>query len=384
MENLQPGCLLKGGEYAYLHKLYHPVLGFLSGWTSFIVGFSAPIAGSAIGFSEYLFAGLDISGDNTPVVLNLIKKSVAVLIVLVFTIIHYHGIKKGSLIQNGLVVLKVLLILAIIVLGFTIGKPDLKNITSGLSSDTITDGVAFGTVMMLVMFSYSGWNASAYIAGEIKNPGKNVIRSLVMGTSIVFLLYIGINLFFLSAIPHENINDTIAIGEASATKIFGNITGNVISLIIAIMLLSSISAFIMIGPRIYYAMAKDGLFFDFAKEIHSKYEVPGRSIIIQGILAVIFVVFSTLEQLLIFLYFALNIFPFLAVLGLFIARKRNIGEGKIFKVPGYPVIPLIFLMCTFILAIMAFINRPVESSAAIIMVLLGIPIYYLWLRLKQK
>jgi len=374
---------VEGGEYAYLHKLYHPVVGFLSGWTSFIVGFSAPIAGSAIGFSEYLYSGMSVSGSLDPSVLLLLKKATSVFIVLLFTGIHYHGIKKGASIQNSLVVFKIILIVSIIIIGFSFGSTEIGNLGISFNSENGSSGFAYGTAMMLVMFSYSGWNASAYIAGEIKNPEKNISRSLIIGTLIVFLLYLGLNVFFLSSISYDIIGDEIAIGEAAVSTVLGDSTGSIVSIIIAIMLLSSISAFVMIGPRIYYAMARDGLFFSFAKRIHPKYNVPSRSIVIQGILAVAFVLFSSIEQLLVYLYYALNIFPLLAVIGLFIARKRNISAGNHYKVPAYPIIPLIFLACTLYLAIIAFINRPVESAAAILTILIGIPLYYLWIRFKD-
>ena len=310
-------------------------------------------------------------------------KRSSIVIVIVFTAIHYQGIRKGAKIQNFLVVLKIVTILGIIIIGFVLGNPNWKNISFNFNCSFKSEEIAIGTAMMLVMFSYSGWNASAYIAGEIKNPKKNITRSLVTGTVIVILLYLGINLFFLTALPLQELKNTITIGEASSVELFGVWTGNIISLIIAVILLSSISAFIIIGPRIYYAMAKDNLFFNFAGKIHRKYEVPSLSILCQGILALIFVAFSSLEQLLIYLYYALNIFPFLAVMGIFIARKRKIGEENAYKVIGYPVTPVIFLAGTLYLAIAAFINRPVESSAAIITVLIGIPIYYLWIKVRK-
>lgn len=372
-----------GGEYYYLNKIYHPIIGFLSGWISFIVGFSAPIAGSAIGFSEYLFAGLNLEDSFSPTTLILAKKSVSAVIVLLFTTIHFYGIKKGSVIQNFLVFIKVMVILAIIVLGFTIGNHDWNNLNSNILDFSGKNGIAFGTAMMLVMFSYSGWNASSYIASEIKNPEKNIVKSLIIGTVVVFILYIGINLFFLSAIPFNNISDSVAIGEASSTRIFGNMAGNIVSLIISVMLLSSISAFIMIGPRIYYAMSQDGLFFEFAGKINEKYKVPGHSILIQGALAMLFVLFTSLEQLLVYLYYALNIFPILAVIGLFIARRKKIGNENGFKVPAYPYLPILFIIISLYLAVIAFINRPIESSTAIFTIILGIPIYWLWKSIKK-
>lgn len=371
-----------GGEYVYLNILYHPLFGFLSGWTSFIVGFSAPIAGSAIGFSEYLFAGfsLDALSDSTQIIL---KKITSVAIVIIFTTLHYQGIKKGSAVQNLLVIIKVLFILGIIIMGFILGDVKWENIDLRFEDYAGSEEMAIGTAMMLVMFSYSGWNASSYIASEIRNPKRNITLSLLLGTSIVIVLYLGINLFFFTSIPYEEVNQTVTIGEAASVTVFGQSAGKIISIIIALILLSSISAFTMIGPRIYYAMAKDGLFFNFAKRIHKKYEVPSRSILIQGVLAAIFVIFSSLEQLLIYLYYALNIFPILAVLGLFIARRKKIGLDNCYKVVGYPFTPLLFLMGSFYLAIIAFVNRPIESSAALITVALGIPLYFIWLKLRN-
>ncbi|MCF8303882.1 MAG: amino acid permease [Bacteroidales bacterium] len=374
----------EGGEYHYLSRLFHPVFGFLSGWVSFIVGFSAPIASSALGFSEYFFSGLGMQATTIFGDIEVYKKAVATGIVILFTFLHYHGIRRGAAIQNFLVHVKVLLIVALIVAGFAVGNPNWDYISIKPDMSFSPENLAIGTAMMLVMFSYSGWNATAYIAGEISNPKRNILLSLIIGTIIVIVLYIGLNLFFLTAMPFVEVKNSVAIGEKASSIVFGQAAGSVISIVIAIILLSSISAFIMIGPRIYYAMAKDGLFFKFARRVHHKHEVPSYSIAIQGGVAILFVVFSTLEQLLVYLYYALNIFPILAILGLFIARKRKIGEDKAYKVVGYPVTPVLFLMATVYLAIVAFINRPLESGAALATILAGIPIYYLWVWAKRK
>jgi APA family basic amino acid/polyamine antiporter len=154
--------------------------------------------------------------------------------------------------------------------------------------------------------------------------------------------------------------------------------GEALSLLIAFALLSSLSAFIIIGPRVYYAMARDKLFLPFASKIHPRHNVPGKSILIQGTLAVVMVIYGSFEQLVFYLGFALWIFPWLAIAGLFIARKKHIGDESAVKVWGYPVVPIFFLTASLILMAIAFINRPIESSASILTILLGIPFYYLW------
>lgn len=368
-----------GGEYVYLKKLYHPMLGFLTGWTSLIVGFSAPIAGAALSFSEYTFAGIDIPLSDSIIVP---KKTIAVLIILIFTLVHYLGVQLGSKVQNFLTALKILIVLGLASLGLFLGGGDGSIFIANMKSSF--NGLSFGTAIMLVMFSYSGWNASSYIAGELKNPKKTLPFSLVIGTIIVIVLYLAINLFVLTAIPYAELKGTITVVEAAAVKVFGNWMGNGLSLLVSIALLSSLSAFIMIGPRVYFAMARDRLFLPFAAKINSRYQVPGRSIIIQAIIAIIMVLISSIEQLLMYIVFALNIFPWLAIAGLFIARKRKIGEESAVKVKAFPLVPLFYLICSFILMVIMYLDRPIESTAAVLTVGFGIPCYLLWNKVVKK
>jgi len=364
-----------GGEYVYLKKLYHPMLGFLTGWTSLIVGFSAPIASAALSFAEYIFAGIDIPLAEGIVVP---KKMIAILIILIFTIVHYLGVQLGSRVQNILTALKIVIVVGLASIGLAIGSR--AGTIVSFNANSSFNAVSFGTAIMLVMFSYSGWNASSYIAGELKNPKKNLPISLLGGTTIVIILYLAINLFILHALPYSELKGTIAVVEAASVRAFGNWMGKVLSLLVGLALLSSLSAFIMIGPRVYYAMARDRLFLPFAARLHPRYNVPGRSIIIQGVIAIILVLISSIEQLLVYIIFALNIFPWLAVLGLFLARKKGIGEESAVKVKPYPLVPIFFLSASLILMIFMYIGRPMESTASILTVLLGIPCYFLWIK----
>ena len=372
-----------GGEYLYLKRLYHPALGFLTGWTSFFVGFSVPIAASALGFSEYLFAGLSTRlTDITPITLLLYKKSIAVLIIVIFTVIHYLGLKVGSIVQNSLTVVKIFIVLGLASVGLILGGGNWSYLSSGVSQPL--NLWSLGTAMMLVGFSYSGWNASAYIAGELRNPRKTLPISLLAGTGIVIFIFLMVNVFIFQSAQYSELQNTIAVVKTAAVGSFGNWIGENLSFLIAIGLLSSLSAFIILGPRVYYAMAQDRLFFPFAAKVHRRYMVPAASIVIQGTIAVLMVVIGSFEQLLIYIGFALGIFPWLAVIGVFIARKHKIGEETAFKVWGYPLVPVFFLFCSLVLMIFNYINRPLESTAAVVTVLAGIPCYYLWVRSVNK
>ena len=273
-----------GGEYLFLSKLYHPVFGFLSGWVSFIVGFSAPIAASALGFSEYFtraVPGLSVWIQNTGLMdPDLTKKVLAVSVILIFTFIHYRGIKYGARIQNALTLLKILLIVILLTAGFSSGRGDFSNFGQGGS---IPAGLAgwktIGLSLMWIMFAYSGWNASTYLGAEIRNPARNLPGSLIYGTAIVMILYLGLNVLYVYGINPDKMKGVISVGGLAMGSLFGKPAEVLFSILISFALFSSLSAFIIIGPRVYYSMAKDGMFFRSAAKIHKKFQVPSNSIL---------------------------------------------------------------------------------------------------------
>ncbi len=369
----------EGGEYVYLRKLYHPALGFLTGWTSFLVGFSAPIATSALGFAEYIFPGVArLLPSLSPGGLSAGKKILAVAIILLLTLVHYLGIRLGSIVQNTLTLIKIAIVFGLASAGMLLGE--WKGSLLSFHDGGALSGMAFGTAMMLVMFTYSGWNASAYIAGELKQPRRTLPLSLLAGTGIVIVLYLTVNLFFVKSLSFSEMRGSIAIVEVAAVRAFGGWMGRLLGLLTGLALLSSLSAFIILGPRVYFAMAKDRLFFPFAAKVHSRYRVPGASILLQGGIAVLMVVLGTFEQLAKYVGFALGVFPWLAVAGLFLARKRRIGEDSAVRVWGYPMIPLFYLASSLFLMIIAYVDQPVESTAAVATIALGVPCYFLWVK----
>ena len=371
-----------GGEYVYLRRLYHPALGFMTGWTSFFIGFSAPIALSALAFSEYLFAGLAHRFPaSSPQQFWLIKKAVAVAVIATFTALHYVGLRLGARVQNLLTALKIAIILGLACAGLAFGSGDWANLSFDVSGSAGRGGgMALGAAMIMVMFSYSGWNASAYIAGELKRPRSTLPISLVAGTSIVIFLYLALNIFIFRSAPYAELQGVVAVVEVAAVSAFDNWVAYLLGGLIGLAMLSSLSAFVLIGPRVYYAMARDRLFFPFAGQVHRRYGVPSIAIAVQGLTAAVMVAVGSIEQLLIYVGFALGIFPWMAVAGLFIARRRRVGEESAASAWGYPFVPIFFLLSTLALMVLAFVERPLESSAAVVTVMLGLPCYRFLIR----
>jgi len=371
-----------GGEYAFLSRLFHPLFGFLSGWVSFFAGFSAPIAASAIGFSEYLtraFPGLmSLSHNASPIEGMLVKKTLSILVILVFTFIHARGIEVGARVQNFLTLLKVALIVGLIVLGFSLGGGDLGHLLQGGRFRFDFDGwKTIGLSLMWIMFAYSGWNASSYIGSEIKDPRKNLPRSLILGTGTVLTLYLLLNFFYVYAVPPKEMAGVISIGGLAVGNLFGPSFDRVLSGLIAMALFSSLSAFIILGPRVYYAMACDRCFFPFAASVHAKYKVPTRSILLQGAIAAILVLFGTFDQILTYMGFSLGLFPILSVCGVFKLRRE---KNSVYRMPGFPVVPLFYILAGGTILVLGFFERPVESSIALGMALAGAPFFFLFRR----
>jgi len=371
-----------GGEYAFLSELYNPLLGFLSGWISFIVGFSAPIAASSVGFSEYLSRALPGLFQWGSIDIGITKKIFSILIILVFTFIHLQGIKFGSKVQNYLTVLKIALLAGLVILGFSLGTGHSEHFISNESSSMDFGGwKTIALALMWISFSYSGWNASTYIGSEIRDPQKNLPRSLFIGTGVVILLYLSLNTLFVYAIPVEEMKGVIAVGGLAVQKLFGESADQLFSLLISFALFSSISAFIILGPRVYYAMAVNGHFFKFAGNVSAKHKVPSSSILFQAAIAIILVLVGTLDQIFTYMGFALSIFPIMVAFSVFKLRRLN---KSVLKLPGFPWVPAFFILTGLILHVLAYFERPIESSIAVLTVLVGIPFYYVFKKERRN
>jgi APA family basic amino acid/polyamine antiporter len=367
-----------GGEYVYLREIYGPWAGFLTGWTSFFVGFSAPIAATGVAIAAYLTAA-GVIPDSW-----LASKTIAVGAVAALTAVHYCGVRLGAWVQNALTVLKLVLLFGLVAAGFAFGAGDAGFLTG--SGEFWAGGKwnQLGLALLWVMFAYSGWNAAAYLAEEVHEPARTLPRSLLLGTLAVMGIYVLVNLLFFFSAPAADLRGQVAIGDVAVRHLFGEGAGSKLSILIAAGLLSSLSAYVLIGPRVYYAMARDGLFFGFAAKIHPRFETPAASIVAQGACAGVMILSGTFEQLLTYIGFALGIFPCMTVGGLLWLRRRDPGRERPYRVWGYPLVPVLYLAAmAWILAISLW-SRPGPSLLAIITVAAGLPFYWLTRRNKSS
>jgi APA family basic amino acid/polyamine antiporter len=238
-----------------------------------------------------------------------------------------------------------------------------------------------GLSLMWIMFAYSGWNASAYIGSEVRDPSRNLPRSLLLGTAIVMTLYAALNLFYIYAIPPAQMEGVISVAGLAAGNLFGRSAETVLCLLISFALFSSLSAYLILGPRVYYSMARDGIFFKSLAYVDPKCSVPSRSILLQGGIAVIMVFLGTFEQLLTYMGFSLGIFPLLAVFGVF--KLRRSGRSAV-KLPGYPVASAVYILVGAAILVLSFLRQPVESLVAVATALAGIPVYLFFKRSARR
>ncbi len=351
-----------GGEYIYLNKIYGLLPSFLTGWISLVVGFSSAAAMSAITAVNYMNKLLPdhISlGDWH-------AKLFAAGIILFFGLIHLVGVQKGSCIQNILTVLKLVIMFLFITIGsYYINWQESNRLIMSYDFPAQKSMYEYGAALIIIMYAYSGWNGTTYIAGEIKDPGKNLPKALFVATGLITLIYIALNIIFLmSSSGHEIINDgRYTIGNLAAQKLFGETISPFCNLSIVLILLSSVSVQLMIGPRVCYAMAKDKIIFHSLKKISKKFQTPYVAIIIQTLIAILYVCigFTAILKMLIYVGFALSIFPFLAVCGMIYWRYKHPEFIRPFKVPLFPLVPIIYLALSCSIMVATLITKTIPS-----------------------
>lgn len=365
-----------GAEYIYLREIYGRPAAFLTGWTSFFVGFSAPIAASAVACAAYLKAA-GLLPDSW-----IAQKGFAAAIVLALAAIHYTGVRRGSRLQNVLAAFIVCVLVAMLLWGFFRGAGSWQFLAGSTDFSMRGRASQIGLALLWVMFAYSGWNASAYLAEEVERPSRTLPLSLLLGTLAIIVLYMAVNVFFFYSAPASALRGQVAVGEVAVRNALGGHAATGLALAVSLLLFATVSAYIFIGPRVYFAMARDGLFFRFAARIHPRYETPALSIAAQTFCAVLMIFTGTFEQLLTYIGFALAIFPWMAVAGVLILRRRQPARERPYHVLGYPFVPLYYLIAATYIMGAALVSRPMPSLLAILTVVAGLPIY--WLMERQR
>jgi basic amino acid/polyamine antiporter, APA family len=363
-----------GGEYLYLSRTYGPTWGFVAGWVSFFAGFSAPIAAAALAFAGYLAAAFSEWHAPTSNLLSVFlgfQRAVAFSLVALLATWNCFGILLGARLQNVLTATKVLLLAVFIIAGLWFGDGNWRNFSiPGQRLTTTPLWQAFAISLFWIYVSYSGWNAATYVAEEIKNPRRILPYALLIGTSCVALLYTALNVVFIYALPLDQMRGVVEIGSVAANRLFGSRIGGLFSGLIAFSLLSTVNAMTIAGPRVYYAMAKDGHFFSGAKAIHPRFRTPVRSIAAQALCTMV-LLFTPFAQLMMYIGFTLNFFAVMSVSALVLQRRRP-GWQKLPAVSfAYPLIPGMFIAVGTWMVIEGFLRKPGISVATLVTLLTG-------------
>jgi len=368
-----------GGEYVYLREAYGPMPAFLSGWTSFFLGFSAPLAVASHVSAKYLLAPFAPEGST-----GLLKATAAAIIVVV-TIPNLIGHRQSAWTQNLTTALKFGLFVALVILAFVCGRGEMARISAGRPIGEIGIGDV-ATQLFYVMFAYTGWNAASYMAGEVKDPARTLPRALLLGTALVTALYLGLNLTFAYAVPLADVgfDNAMQVPALAVQNLFGAGASDIFSVLLGLTFLATVSAFIITGPRIYYAMAKDGLFPALAGRVSAKGGVPVHAMAAQSVCAIVILFATKFENLYKYASVGLSLFAMLFVGAVYVLRRRRPELARPFRVPGYPIPPALFLAVTLFMAVFAFKQWRGPSLVSIGSILLGIPVYYLWSALRAR
>ncbi|HEY0285346.1 MAG TPA: amino acid permease [Vicinamibacterales bacterium] len=379
-----------GGEYVYLREAFGNLAAFLTGWTSFVAGFTGAIAASAIVTTFYLERFFPGAANSTPffvvplpyVPLTFSRQTlVAIAAIVLMAGIHVGGVGPGRIMGNVLAALKVSALLMFIALGFSIGAGSSANLTAA-SGPVVWS--AWLLALIPVMFTYSGWNAAGYIAEEIRDPGRNVPRAFALGTGAVIVIYLSLNILYLYVLPVGELAKVQgSVLDVIADRLLGARAGDIMGIVSIISLAASISAMTFAGPRVYYAMARDGLFFDAAAQIHPKYKTPAAAIIAQAIWASLLVLSGSADALTNYTGFAIVLFAGIAVMALFVLRRREPGAPRPFKAMGYPVAPAIFVVACLLIVLNGIYSRPGPTGAGLLVMAAGIPLY-MWLTRRRR
>jgi APA family basic amino acid/polyamine antiporter len=376
-----------GGEYVYLRDAFGPLAAFLTGWTSFVAGFTGAIAASAVALADYVGRFVPAAGSATPIFtvpLPLVplvvspKAIVALAVIAVLSMIHIRGLGPGSVVQNVLAGLKATALVAIIVLGFAVGSGSVTSIVAG------TPASASGMLLALVpvMFTYSGWNAATYVAEEVRDPGRNVPLALGLGTAAVIVIYVALNALYLYALPIADLARLPGgrLLDIAAERLFGFAAANLLALFTIVSLSASISAMTLAGPRVYYAMARDGMFLPAAATVNRRFHTPATAIVAQGLWSSVLVLCGTLSQLVSYTGFAVVLFSSIGVASLFVLRRREPPATRPFRAWGYPWAPAVFVVAGAAMVVNELIRNGATALAGVAVIAAGIPLYFLFAR----
>ncbi len=363
-----------GGDYVYLREAFHPAAGFLVGWLSFFVIYAGTIAALASAFAEGFGARF---GWGRAAIIGL-----AIAVTLAASAINYVGVRWGARANNATSAFKVGALLAFVVLGPLFGEGDAGRILAADPAVDVDHGISaltFGQALSPVLFSYLGWNASIYVASEIRNPNRNVPGSLFLGLAVCAGIYMLVNGVYLYALPMEALRGVPDAGEAAASALFGERGGALVGLFVLVSILGTLNATVLVGPRIAYAMALDRLFFPGVDTVHAVYRTPSVAIVVQAVVSVfLLIVLQGFPSALDFTVFAIVLATIADVCALYRLRVRDPERPRPYRAWGYPWMPALYLLANAAIAVAMLIGSPFECLVGLGMLAAGLPFYLIF------
>jgi basic amino acid/polyamine antiporter, APA family len=365
-----------GGDYVYLREAYGPLTAFLSGWTSFTIGFGAAVAASSIGFSSYALRVVPIEDAR-----GWLAKGLSLALLWVATFMHCRGVGTGGRMQLLLTTTKVVAIGGLILGGLwaVAGQGEVLLTRPTMQQPTLG---AAAIALVIVTYCYLGWNVAGYIAGDIVDPQRTLPKIVIGGTAFVAVIYLLLNVVYLSALSITELarEPIVPVAEKAAAALWGPQSGQLVAAILCLSIAGAVSAMTWAGPRVYWAMARDGMISPWLARLHPRTAVPARAIVFQSLWASLLILSGTFEQLLVYSGLALSLFMALTLSTIFRLRRTRVVALHQYRAPLYPFLPAALVLGAFTLVIYSLVQRPAESMYGAATVLSGIPLYYFWRR----
>ena len=357
-----------GGDYVYLREAYHRFAGFTVGWLTFFVIYAGTVATLAVGIGEGL-GGFLALGESEKIL-------IAIAVILASSWVNYAGVRTGARVNNVTAYFKIFALIAVAIVGFAVGHGSTEHLvpvprgTEGLSIG------AFGLALSPVLFTYLGWNASVYVASEIRDPGRNVPRSLFAGLLVCTGIYLFINTLYLYALPIDALRQEVRVGEVAARALFGDAGGTIAAALVLASVVGCLNATILVGPRIAYAMALDGLFFRGVDRVHATHRTPHVAIVAQALAAIgLVLLLRSFPSVLDYTTFAIVLATMADITALYALRWRQPDRPRPYRAWGYPLVPALYLIANGGIATALMIGRPLECISALLVAATAIPAY---------
>jgi basic amino acid/polyamine antiporter, APA family len=385
-----------GGQYLFLREAYGDLVGFLYGWSLFAVINTGTLAALAVGYAEYFAAFVPALGtDRVLVTLPLpiagglpisAGQLNAVFVIVLLSIVNYFGVKEGSVFQGIVTVMKMASFAGFAAAAIFIGRGSTAHFRPLFAAGGATGaggGVgagAFVLAMVAMLWAYEGWNNITFTAGEIRDPRRNIPLSLVFGMSAITLVYVGMNLIYIYAMPVADMTTTARIGETAAGRLFGDTGARLMALAVLVSVFGCISASVISGPRVFYAMARDGLFFRRLAEVHPRHHTPVNAIVWQAVWSCVLCLTGTYTKLYTFVVFAAVLFYALAGASVIVLRRTRPDWERPYRTWGYPVTPILYVGVCLVVLVNTLVSQPVESGFGLAILAFGLPAYFYWKR----